>query len=109
MTRGGVQGLKESLEPSGPVEPVATVAAVESSSRRGSPEASTKSSTPRAAIARANAVTLWGRCDDANVIVDLGAVPEREGFVYVVRPEGTERVEVEASRVRLLRITRGAV
>ncbi|KQW69834.1 ParB/RepB/Spo0J family partition protein [Methylibium sp. Root1272] len=109
VTRGGVQGLKESLEPSRLVEAVATAVADEPSSRRASPEASMKAGTPRAAIVRAQAVTLWGRCDDGDVIVDFGAVPEREGFVYVVRPEGTERVEVEASRVRLLRITRSVV
>lgn len=66
-------------------------------------------STPRAAVARAQAVTLWGRCDDADVMVDLSVVPEREGFVYVVRPEDAVRVEVEAYRARLLRITRSAV
>lgn len=107
VTRGGVQGLKESLEPSRVVESVATAPAP--SSRRGPLDASVQASTPRAAFVRAQVVTLWGRYDDADVMVDLGAVPEREGFVYVVRPDGVERVEVEASRVRLLRITRSAV
>jgi ParB family transcriptional regulator, chromosome partitioning protein len=51
-------------------------------------------------------LTLWARYDGAEVTVELGAVPEEAGCVFVQKLHGTDRIVVLASSVQLLRLTK---
>ncbi len=51
-------------------------------------------------------MTLWARYDGAEVTIELGAVPEEAGYVFVQKSHGTDRAAVLASSVQLLRITK---
>ena len=50
-------------------------------------------------------LTLWARYDGADVTIDLGAVPEDAGCVFVRKAHDADRIAALASRVQLLRIT----
>ena len=51
-------------------------------------------------------MTLWARYDGAEVTIELGAVPEEAGCVFVRQSQGTDRIVVLASSVQLLRLTK---
>ena len=51
-------------------------------------------------------LTLWARYDGAEVTIELSAVPEEAGCVFVRKSHGTDRIVVLASSVQLLRITK---
>ena len=51
-------------------------------------------------------LTLWARCDGADVMIDLGAIPEEAECVFVQKSHGADRIAVLASSVQLLRITK---
>ena len=53
-------------------------------------------------------LSLWARYDGADVTIDLGAVPEEAGHVFVQKSHGADRIAVPASRVQLLRITKAS-
>jgi ParB family chromosome partitioning protein len=66
--------------------------------------------TPRAASqsirSLPGSLTLWARHDGAEVTIELGAIPEEAGCVFVRKSHGTDRIVVLASSVRLLRLTK---
>lgn len=64
---------------------------------------------PRSRLVALGFATLWARYDGAEVIVDLTAVPNAEGLVYVTRAGASERRAVEAAQLTLLRVTRAVV
>jgi hypothetical protein len=41
-------------------------------------------------------------------MIDLGAVPDEAGFVFVRKTQHADRIAVLASRVQLLRITKAS-
>ena len=51
-------------------------------------------------------LTLWARYDGAEVMIELSAVPEEAGCVFVQKSHGADRITVLASSVQLLRITK---
>ena len=51
-------------------------------------------------------MTLWARYDGEEVTIELGAVPEEAGCVFVRQSQGTDRIVVLASSVQLLRLTK---
>lgn len=51
-------------------------------------------------------MTLWARYDGAEVTIELRAVPEEAGCVFVRKSHSADRIAVLASSVQLLRITR---
>ena len=51
-------------------------------------------------------MTLWARYEGTEVTIELGAVPEEAGCVFVQKLHGTDRIAVLASSVQLLRITK---
>ena len=53
-----------------------------------------------------DSLTLSAHCDGADVMIDLRAVPEEAGFVFVQKSDGADRISVLASSVQLLRITK---
>ena len=53
-------------------------------------------------------LTLWARYDGADVTIDLGAIPDQTGCVFVQKAPGAERIAVLASHIQLLRITKAS-
>jgi len=51
-------------------------------------------------------MTFWARYDGAEVTIELRAVPEEAGCVFVRKSHSADRIAVLASSVQLLRITR---
>ena len=60
----------------------------------------------RGGTTRDLSATLWGTYEETEVVIDLGVVPEQDGWVFVLRQRDGERLAVQASLVRLRRVAR---
>ena len=65
---------------------------------------SAKASQCRGAAPRGRLVTLCGSYDGCDVVIDLSGVPDEDGRVFVLRQRDGERLAVQASLVKLLRV-----
>ena len=70
------------------------------------PNAAATEPASRVIASPPDSLTLWARCDGADVMIDLRAVPEEAGFVFVQKSHGADRIAVLAGSVQLLRITK---
>ena len=128
VSRTELQALKDELKQiestppkRAPVSPTSTPVPVSDSGRstaaavvpsRNFAGSSVANATSTAPVSRAIplpiiSLTLWARCDGADVMIDLGAVPDQAGCVYVRKTQDADPIAVLASRVQLLRITKG--
>jgi ParB family transcriptional regulator, chromosome partitioning protein len=89
-----------------PASKAAPAEIVNCTNRRDPGEAANPGGPPLDALGFA---TLWARYDGVEVIVDLTAVPNAEGLVYVTLAGASERRAVEADRLTLLKVTRAVV
>lgn len=102
------------LSPTSTPEPMSdsgrstAVPAIASVTRTGPTRAN--AATPRAAsqsiCSLPGSMTLWARYDGEEVMIELGAVPEEAGCVFVRKLHCADRIAVLASSVQLLRITK---
>jgi ParB family chromosome partitioning protein len=68
--------------------------------------AATSSAASKSIRSLPGPLTLWARYDGAEVTIELGAVPEEAGYVFVRQSHGAGRIVALASSVQLLRITK---
>ena len=68
--------------------------------------AATSGATSKTSRPVPSSLTLWARYDEVEVTIELGAVPDETGCVFVQKSHGTDRITVPASSVQLLRITK---